>query len=356
MTTLSSTLMFIISRGDGNWLAHLLLSLTFLVVLVDWGMVLLLSILGIGLSLLWYPHCGSMDWEWHTTAVNVRMYQLILALLVGILFARRKQKQMHQLERQQQQLCHTHALHEADYLYHLQYQALQKKQLEIQKEPLRFVKEALHALAKSQTRDAPLAQKGLEQLDAFVTYCKTSFYHTMDALRLHISTIPLTDLLVQLNSHINGAEHSERIRIQLLTQQKTSTCDVEKMVHLLASQVKSVFRTATNSLTLLIQDTQLEYHLQALPGSTRKLPALGFLLTQTADVVDAIQPCYQGNTVPVSLEVPKTAMELPERNQTQLIEAHYGYQELSPLKGRLYVLPIEVGKIPGCCSRSRPHT
>ncbi|MBX9890174.1 MAG: HD domain-containing protein, partial [Amoebophilaceae bacterium] len=43
--------------------------------------------------------------------------------------------------------------------------------------------------------------------------------------------------------------------------------------------------------------------------------------------------------------VPKTAMELPERNQTQLIEAHYGYQESNSLRGRLYVLPIDVKQI-----------
>ncbi|MBX9890562.1 MAG: sodium:solute symporter family protein, partial [Amoebophilaceae bacterium] len=204
----TSTLMFILSGGDSNWLAHLLLSLTCLLVLVDWGMALLLTILGLGLTFLVYPHFGPIDWEWHTTSGNLRMYQLLFALLVSIFFARRKQRQIHQLVQEKQQLCQCHALRETDYLHHLQYQALEKKHLEIQKEPLRLAKEALVNVVQHHPSDAPLAQKGLEQLDSFLTYYKSSFYQTMDALRLHISTIPLTDLLVQLNSHINGAEHS----------------------------------------------------------------------------------------------------------------------------------------------------
>ena len=339
-----STLMFIISRGDGNWLAHLLISLTFLLVLVDWGMVLLLTVLGMGLSLLFYPHFGAIDWEWHTTSSNLRMYQLLFALLVGLSFARRKEKKIHQLEQEKQQLCQGHALLATDYLHNLQYQALQKKYLEIQKEPLWLAKEALRSLAKKHPSDAPLAQKALEQLDAFVTYCKVSFYQTMDAMRLHIRSITLTDLLVQINKQLHDIDQAERIRIELITNQKDISCDVDKMVQLLTSQIKSLLQDANVMLTLSIQDTQLEYHLEALPGFTRKLPALGFLLTQAADV-DSIQTCYQGTTLPLCLEVPKTAMELPERNQAQLIEAHYGYQASSTLRGRLYVLPIEVNKI-----------
>ena len=340
----TSMLMFILSRGDGNWLANLLLSLTCLLVLVDWGMAILLTLLGIGLSCLVYPYVGPIVWEWHTTSVNVRMFQLLLTLLVGIFFARRKQRQIHQLVQEKQQLCQIHTLLATDYLYSLQYQALQKNQLEIQKEPLKFAKQALQSLTKGHAAEASLAQKGLEQLDSFVTYCKSGFYQTMDALRLHISTIPLTDCLVQLNSQMNNTACSARIRIQRLTQQKAITCDVEKMVQLLTYQVKSMLREATGALTLSIQDTELCYHLQALPGSTRKLPALGFLLTQTTEI-EPIQPYYQGTTLPMPLEVPKTAMELPERNQTQLIEAHYGYQEHSPLRGRLYVLPVDVKQI-----------
>ena len=340
----TSTLMFIISRGDSCWLANILLSLTALVVLVDWGMFFLLSMLGIGLSLLLYPHFGPIDLEWHTSSYCLGIHQVLFSFLIAIFFARRKEKKIHQLEQEKQQLCQRHALRETDYLHSLQYQALQKKQLEIQKEPLRFAKQALDGLVNNHFVDASLAQKGLEQLGSFVTYCKSSFYQTMDALRLYISPIPLTDLLAQLNSQINDAARSDRIRIQLLTQQKTITCDVEKIVHLLASQVKSLLQHTTDLFTLSIQDTELEYHLQALPGSTRNLPALGFLLTQAADSYP-IQSSYPGTTVPVSLEVPKTAMDLPARNQAQLIEAHYGYQESSPQRGRLYVLPLEVKQI-----------
>ena len=342
----TSTLMFMLSRGDGNWLAHLILSLTCLVVLVDWGMVVLLISLSIGLNLLAYPHFVPIpiEWEWHTTSVHVRMYQFLLSLVVGIFFARRKEKKIQQLEQEKQQLCQSQVLRETDYLYHLQYQALQKKQLETQKEPLKFAKQALDGLVNNHFVDASFAQKGLEQLESFVTYCKASFYQTMDAMRLHIRPIPLTELLVQLNSQINNSDYAECIRIQLLTQQKTITCDVDKIVQLLTYQVKSMVQETTAMLTLSIQDTELCYHLQAVPGSTRRLPALGFLFTQSADK-ELIETYYQGTTLPLCLEVPKSAMELPERNQTRLIEAHYGYQESSPVRGRLYVLPLEVNKI-----------
>ncbi|MBX9889875.1 MAG: HD domain-containing protein, partial [Amoebophilaceae bacterium] len=340
----TSMLMFMLSRGDGNWLAHLILSLTCLVALVDWGMALLLIVLGVGLNLLFYPYFGPIDWEWYTTSVNIRMCQLLLALLIGIFFARRKEKKIEQLVQEKQQLCQLHALRETDYLYHLQYQALQKKQLEIQKEPLRFVKQSLDGLVNNHCVDAALAQKGLEQLDSFVAYCKSSFYQTMDAMRLHIATIPLTDLFIQLNSQINNVAYAARIRIERRTNQKTITCDVEKIVQLLTFQVKSMLREATDGFTLSIQDTALCYQLQALPGSTRKLPALGFLLTQSSEP-QPIESSYQATTLPTPLAVPKTAMELPERNQKQLIEAHYGYQAHSPLGGRLYVLPVDVKQI-----------
>ena len=245
-----------------------------------------------------------------------------------------------------EQLCQRHHLLQSDYLYHLQYQALQKKHLETQKDPLRLAKQALISLAGTHASDASLAQKGLEQLNSFISYYKASFYQTMDALRLHSRAISLTDLLVQLNSQVNNAERSERIRIQLLTQQQTITCDVEKIVQLLASQIKSVLQDVTSMLTLSIQDTELCYQLQAVPTKdyTRKLPALGFLLTQSADI-ELVQPYYQGTTLPTSFEVPKTTMELPERNQKQLIEAHYGYQAYSPHGAKLFVLPIEVNNI-----------
>ena len=345
----SSTMMCIISRGDVSCMTNLLLAITLLVVLVDGKMVILLSVLAIALNLLLYPYFGPIDWAWQWyTPVRLAIYQPLLTLLVGIYFVRRKQKQIHQLEQQQQQLCKSHMLCEIDYLHSLQYQALGKKWLELQKEPLRLTKQALRSLA-SHSSEGHLAQKGLEQLDAFIAYCKANFYQTMDTLRLDISTIPLTDLLVQLNSQINNAERSERIHIQLLTKQKTMICDVEKIVQLLTRQIQALLRETTSTPTLSIQDTQLSYHLQAVANKdySRRLPALGFLLTQVSNP-EYIQPCYPGTTVPVSLEVPKTAIELPERNQNRLIEAHYGYQERinTPLgASRLYVFPQEINKI-----------
>ncbi|MBX9889824.1 MAG: HD domain-containing protein [Amoebophilaceae bacterium] len=342
----TSTLMFMASQCDSSCLINLCLSLAFLMVLVDWKTMMLLSMLGISLALSTYPHFAPLKVGLYTTSSALLIgYQAIMAVLVGILFARRKQQCIEQLEHQNKQLSYTYTSWESDRLYRLQYQVIQQQNLQTDKEPFRITKKALNALAQNNPSEALLAKKALEQLEAFFSYYKASFYQTMDAIRLNVNPISLQNLLTRINANINDAT-TQRVRIHLRTQQKSIICDVDKIVALLVQQIQALLWETTDIVTLSIQDTQLFYHLQAVPGSTRKLPALGFLLTQAADV-DSIQPYYQGTTLPRSIEVPKTAMELPERNQAQLIEAHYGYQERTSLTpgSRLYVLPVEVNKI-----------
>ena len=67
----TSMLMCIISQVNSSFLANILLSLTFLVVLADWGMALILSIVGLGLGLLFYPYFGSISCSLHITPARL---------------------------------------------------------------------------------------------------------------------------------------------------------------------------------------------------------------------------------------------------------------------------------------------
>jgi len=344
----SSTLMFIISHGDSCWLTNIFLCLILLMVLVDWGMILLLSLLGLGFSLLFYPYFGCVKWEWHVTSMYLVIYQLLLAIFIGIFFSYKKKKQLAQITHKQDQLYLSHNLHKADHLYMLQAQAIQKRNLDIQKEPLSIARKALISLAERNPTEADLAQKGIDQLDAFVNYYKASFYQTMDALRLNVATISLERLLIKINANVNNANWTKRISLQLLTQQEYITCDVEKIVPLLADSLKTLLweSPAESCINLTIRDTELCYHLQAITHTDymRKLPALAFLITQEMSPL-VIASSYTGTTLPRSLEVPKTAADLVQRNQVQIIEAHYGHQEGQSSLYKLYVFPVAVDHI-----------
>jgi len=325
----TSSLLFIMSQGDINWLGHLLLGLTVFTIWIDWGMILLVSILGIGLNLFPYPYFGPI--YWHTSSTALIAYEVTWTLVSALLFSHIKQKPCQQLAHTCQQLMLTHSLHEADYLYSLQYQALQKQQLELQKEPLATAKAGLRFLAKLMPLERSLSQRGLEQLDAFVNYYKKSFYYSMDAMQLKLSTCSLKDLLAKINLALHDATLTNRILIQLSTKQENITCDVEKIVQLLASHLKELAKQfpAEYKIQLAIHDTELCYRLQVVTQKEwlRKLPALAFMLCPqgpqgVAQETPPLQSSYMGNTTPVPLEVPKTAVELPQLNQAQVIEAH----------------------------------
>jgi len=322
---------FVMSHGHSFWLVNMLLSWAFLVTFVDWSMVILLTVVAIVVNFLLYPSFAPKYWEFNISS-TLLIYQVLLALVIGLIASRRKQQYTQQVAHTCQQLVLTHALWEADYLYNLQYQALQKQQLELQKEPLATAKAGLRFLAKLMPLERSLSQRGLEQLDAFVNYYKTSFYYSMDAMQLKLSTCSLKDLLAKMNLALHDSTLTNRIVIQLPTKQQNITCDVEKIVQLLASHLKELAKQIPPEwkIQLAIHDTELCYRLQVVTQKEclRKLPALAFMLCpQGLNEAPPIQSNYMGTTTPVPLPVPKTALDLPKHNQAKVIEAHYGYHE-----------------------------
>ena len=101
----TSTIMFLLTQGSVEWLINMTLSIMLLIILVDWGMLFILTVLGITLGLLFYTQIvGPIVLQIDFNAGYLLAYQGIFATLIGLLFARRKQISFETLASQRERL------------------------------------------------------------------------------------------------------------------------------------------------------------------------------------------------------------------------------------------------------------
>lgn len=208
----------------------------------------------------------------------------------------------------------------------------------------------LNCLTEKVLDDKKAIQKAVEQLDAFTTYCKNSFYYSMDYLRLNVGPIEVNKLLSKVAQSLRHLGVADRVEVQLDTRQSLIYCDGEKIVQLLVNSIGQIQSASTCVLLILsVQDTALHYHFQAVTDENykRELAALGFVLTTESKAL-TLQPSYQGSTKASQISVPENIADLVQRKNERILDAHYGYSEVAmTASGQqlLYIIPVDLRAI-----------
>ncbi len=88
-----TTFLFLIERGNVEWIINVAFSIMLLIVLADWVSFIVLAAAGVGIGLLFYTQVvGKINFTLDFTTAYLLVYTLIFATLITLLFARRKQK------------------------------------------------------------------------------------------------------------------------------------------------------------------------------------------------------------------------------------------------------------------------
>ena len=343
-----STIMVLATRGNIIWVMQMLLSLIFSMILIDYWNMIGLTLLSIALGWwLFMDHFGPIQWNMYTTSYYLVGYQCTLSLLIGLIFAYRKRKQIDKLYAQQQQLNHIHRLNELDYLYSIQHQVVQGKHLFSSEAYFSDVKKHLKGMPKQTIHAHLSSQKSLEQLNAFITYYRNQIYSNIAYLRLNVASIDVNELLAKLATSLKPLELEENVQVYIRTKCKSICCDSAQIIQLLVSKLNDLQKTSQSCpLSLSLQETTLCYPLHALSNQNYKkiVPAISFILSTTQNDV-TIQAAYTVDPPNFGVNIPKNITELTEYKHQRIIDAHYGYSEIIMTKWTsqiIYIIPIDL--------------
>ena len=91
----TSTVMFLLTGGTMEWLINVAITIMFLIVLVDWVTFVLLSVLGVGIGVLFYQYIvGPVSLHLDFSTAYLLVYTCIFTTSVALLFARRREQHL----------------------------------------------------------------------------------------------------------------------------------------------------------------------------------------------------------------------------------------------------------------------
>ncbi len=349
----TSTVMFLITQGSVEWLINVAITIMFLIILVDWVSFIILTGLGVFLGIFFHQIVvGPISIQLDFSTGYLLVYQVVFATLIGLLFARRKQKSFDTLDSQRKRLAREN-------------QKAQEGILEATEEKFQVVDllrkagiEELGSVAHlSQKLLAMSQQKGnnefrslAQQLNNKLTPMalkldKFSHRATGFLLLEGVEWVAVDKFLQALRQEIYTKGH--KLKIVLRTQRKTIQCDVEKMREVLVNSYSLIQAVAGGeTATLLgIEDTQLGYPLDAKTEKyTKQVDALRFTITTASDLpkLEELYRSQMGEEIRIK---PEAATGLPLWANERIVKAHYGYSSTTS-EGKdlnlVYVIPVDI--------------
>ncbi len=290
---------------------------------------------------------------WHNTSFITTWNWLIstsFTLLVGLLFARRKERSFNQKIRQYDYLSAENVASKEELVRSKQYpyhfaQALNQEDVQVISK--------LDQLQQAIDRNEPnkgIWQKTGEELATIVEYLKAIEYRHQHHLRLDVTTtqIPvLTEAVKRMAADLKAT--SPYLVVDNHSQQAAIQCDIAKVKKLLINTIQAVQQQATpqESIYMHMADTQLSYTLDGFQGYAKKIPALRFVITTQEDSQLPSQVAYQGD-IEAAQYIPDKLEKVPSWENKRIVEAHYGFWQDRVAKGvnaQVIVLPAKVRDI-----------
>ncbi|MEL6358390.1 MAG: HD domain-containing protein, partial [Bacteroidota bacterium] len=345
----TSTVMFLLTQGSIEWLINVAITIMFLIVLVDWLTFFILTALGIVLGVLFYRAAiGPVSLQLDFSTGYLLVYQGVFATLIGLLFARRRERRIEREHRtlKNQDEASREGLLQAAKERHQALKALQvtgvEKLLTVAKDlqKLDVKPSALDKLHDIEARLIPVAFQ-LQGIDA----------RARDYLRLKVESIPLPQFLAQVQERLQAKGIAQHVRLQERTGYAALVCDATRMASLLADSIVALWSQATPRpgeeevrLLLGLEDTVLTYPLPDVEeGYIKQVPALRLVIT-TGSALPPLAPSYAANLAGSQATESDTPQVLAHAANGRVIKAHYGYKAVSA-QSITYVIPANVGDV-----------
>jgi Na+/proline symporter len=351
----TSTIMLLFTGASIEWIVNIFAIIILLFVLLDWLTATIIGILGISLSFSFYKlFIDSFAISLSFTDKYLMVYQGIFGILIGILFARRRQQQFDQLATDNQILAATEQeTRQAHLETFIEKIRLIKtlKNADIQKlstavKELKFVRNQSSSSVSSLDKNL----QDIESAVASVALALTRVDHrAMDYLRLEIKPISIEQLLEQLQQQLSNSilHYIEK------TQHHQIVCDSIQLVKVLKNTIVALPNKEDSHYYLTIQDTRLTYPLPMVSPNgdyVKPLPAIRLVISQHADQLPDLAASYTPEMSSSTLPNPTNGRELLLTENQRIIKAHYGYTNVDVSKQTtydyyLYVVPVDVNDI-----------
>lgn len=318
----ATTLLFLINGSSTEWLINVSLAITLLIVLADWVTFVILSVLGVFLGIIFYQYfIGSLPILSIDTTYTL-IYACLFAMLIGLIFARRKELGFDFLLQRNQYLS------------------------DVQQKTRRELVQALNY------REELLQELNPDEVEIFdsttAAYIRQVIYRVRDYLRLEVSKINIGQLLIETEAtlKLQALAPQPTISFKQYTQVQTIQADYDKLKELLVNSIICVQKhnTTNNPMIIGLEDATLGHEIAHMEDYTRKLEALKLTIT-TAKALPPTQDIY-----PMSLskpQAPQNATELALVENARIIDAHYGYADISQDTTHVYVIPVNLREVRG---------
>ena len=187
----------------------------------------------------------------------------------------------------------------------------------------------------------------IAMLDSTTTaYIKQAIYRVKNYLRLEVSQIDLSQLINAVKSILRLQGLDLKLHVHQNTQQAEIQADASRIKQLLANSILYVYRHSApdSEVSLMIEDTLLGHEIAHMKNYTRKLEALRFTIT-TEQSLPPLAPIYTMD--PIHTQVPQGEEELILTEHARIMDAHYGFLDMSQSTTHIYVLPTRLRAVRG---------
>ncbi len=357
----TSTLMLLLTGASIEWVVNIFGIIILLFVLLDWFTATIVGILGISLGFAFYKLViGSFAISLSFTDKYLMIYQGIFGILIGLLFARRRQQRYDRLATDHQSLAvteqETRQAHLETFKEKMRLLATLRS-AQIQKLP-EFVKELKEGRSQLQV-DFPQATSLAHTLQDVESKLSTMAlnltkidHRATDYLRLELKPIAIDQLLEQLQEQLPN----RKVHYLEQTKHQQIVCDPTQLVKLLKYTMLALPNNSDTPQTacyLGVQDSQLTYPMPSVNRTNdyiKHIPAVRFTITQQANDIPELAKSYTAEMSSSSLPNPTNAKELLLVENQRIIKAHYGYTNVDISKQTAYdyysyVVPADLNEI-----------
>ena len=352
----TGTIMLLFTGASIEWVVHIIAIIILLFLLLDWVTAIIIGVLGVVLGYVTYRlFFGIPVISISFISRYLMIYQAIFGILIGFLFARRRQMRYDRLTTDNQSLVASE-------------QENKQELLEVFKDKIRVLKTLKHAKIENLRKAVTLVKElrlqenqgfqevtnmhnTLDELQATLTPMAVALERiesrANDYLRLDIQPIAITNLLVDLQekasypnlSFTNNSSYTEIIG------------DPKRIEKLLLNSVEILAASMldNNPMYISLADTKLTYALTTVKKDNsyiKQVPAIAFSLSVNP-LVDTVVVSYEAQMQSISLPIPNSPEELLPINNQRIIKAHYGYTNIVGSKqiNHLYVLPTNLKEV-----------
>ncbi len=172
-----------------------------------------------------------------------------------------------------------------------------------------------------------------------------AIYRITDYLRLEVSEVNLDELIGQVKASLKlkNPESQFQLIIKKHTQVKTIQADLAKIKQLLVESICYIdsYNSAHRPITIVLEDTKLGHQIDHIRNYTRRLDAIRISIT-TEKVHPSTDVVYR---LDMPQSISKDKLELAEN--IRIIDAHYGYADISQPTTHIYVIPTNVREVRG---------